>query len=108
MGEGEVAQCQRIFLVQFEDVQEFLLGLSVLGLDEGRLARLEIVRASLRQGGHLGLKRVGGLIPCARLSEQFLFLVGVGDFLGLENLEARPQGVDPVLQLSHLGLLGPA
>ena len=86
MGEGKVAQCQRILFVQFEDVQEFLLGLAELGLDEGRLARFEIVRGTFWKGGHLCLKRVDGLIPCVRLGEQFLFLVGVGDFLGLENL----------------------
>ena len=69
-------------------MQKLLLRLAVLGLDEGCLARLEIGCAALRQGGDLGLKRVGGLIPRFWLSEQFFLLVGVGDFLGLENLEA--------------------
>ena len=107
LGHGEAAKRQWIFLVQLEDVQKLLLRLAVLGLDEGCLARLEIGRAALRQGGDLGLKRVGGLIPRFWLGEQFLLLVGVGDFFGLEYLEARSQGVEPILQLSHQGLLGP-
>ena len=107
LGHGEVGKRQRVFLVQFEDVQKLLFRLAEVGLHERGLAGLEFGCGPLRQGGDLGLERVGWLALRLWLGEQFLFLVGVRDLFGLEHLESRPKGVYPVLQLRHLGLFGP-